>query len=132
MCACFCVCVCVCVRHWSKLEVKHTKCAGLYERRSGGNRWYKAKSDKPHSFTITEQPIRVYSRHESYTNLGHNINIAVEWGEQAQELCYAYKNRIYLIDSSPLPVVMKLDAIREVALAKVQHLFANVHLLQYV
>ena len=29
---------------WSKLEVKHTKCAALYERRSGGNRWYKAKS----------------------------------------------------------------------------------------
>ncbi|CAB1456514.1 unnamed protein product [Pleuronectes platessa] len=27
---------------WSKLEVKHTKCAVLYERRSGGNRWYKA------------------------------------------------------------------------------------------
>ena len=24
--------------HWSKLEVKHTKCAALYERRSGGNR----------------------------------------------------------------------------------------------
>ena len=52
--------------HWSKLEVKHTKCAALYERRSGGNRWYKAKSDKPPSFTITGQPIRVYSRHESY------------------------------------------------------------------
>ena len=31
--------------HWSKLEVKHTKCAALYERRSSGNRWYKAKSD---------------------------------------------------------------------------------------
>ena len=27
---------------------------------------------------------------------------------------------------------MKLDAIREVALAKVQHLFANVHILQNV
>ena len=78
------------------------------------------------------QPIRVYSRQESYTYLGHNINIAGEWGEQAQELCSAYKNRIDLIDSSPLPVVMKLDAIREVALAKVQHLFANVHILQKV
>ena len=102
---------------WSELVVKHIKCAALYERRSGGNRWYKAKSHKPPSFTITGQPIRVYSRHESNTYLGHNINIAGEWGEQAQELCSAYKNRIDLIDSSPLPVVMKLDAIREVALA---------------
>ena len=49
--------------HWSKLEVKHTKCAAQYERRSGGNRWYKAKSDKPPSFTIMGQPIRVYSCH---------------------------------------------------------------------
>ncbi|CAB1439889.1 unnamed protein product [Pleuronectes platessa] len=48
---------------WSKLEVKHTKCAVLYERRSG---------------------------------------------------------------------VMKLEAIREVALAKIQHLFANVHIPQNV
>ena len=64
MCVCVCVCVCVCqgyaddveissrdegvihnmlartdeFLHWSKLEVKHTKCAALYERRSGGNR----------------------------------------------------------------------------------------------
>ena len=32
----------------------------------------------------------------------------------------------------PLPVVRKLDAIREVALAKIQHLFANVHIPQNV
>jgi hypothetical protein len=35
-----------------------------------------------------------------------------------------------MIDISPLPVVMKLDAVREVALAKIQHLFANVHIPQ--
>ena len=72
------------------------------------------------------------TNHESYTYLRHKINIAGEWGEQAQALCCAYKNRIYLIDSSRLPVVMKLDAIREVDLAKVQHLFANVHIQQNV
>ena len=78
------------------------------------------------------QPIRVYSRHETYTYLGHKFNIAGEWGEQIQELSCDYKNRIDLIDSSPLPVVMKLEAIREVALAKIQHLFANVHIPQNV
>ncbi|CAB1421407.1 unnamed protein product [Pleuronectes platessa] len=92
---------------WSKLEVKHTKCAALYERRSGGNRWYKAKSDKPPTFTLMGQPIRVYSRHETYTYLGHKFIISGEW-------------------------VMKLEAIREVALAKIQHLFVNVHIPQNV
>ena len=117
---------------WSKLEVKHTKCAALYERRSGGNRWYKAKSDKSPSFTLMGQPIRVYSRHKTYTYLGHKFNIAGEWGEQIQKLSCDCKYRIDLIDSSPLPLVMKLEAIREVALAKIQHLFANVHIPQNV
>ncbi len=34
---------------WSGLDMKHTKCAAFYERRSGGNRWYRSKSDKPRS-----------------------------------------------------------------------------------
>ncbi|CAB1440765.1 unnamed protein product [Pleuronectes platessa] len=87
-----------------QLEVKHTKCAAFYERRSGGNRWYKAKLNKPPTFTLMGQPIRVYSRHETYTYLGHKFNIKV----------------------------MKMEAIREVALAKIQHLFANVHIPQNV
>jgi penicillin V acylase-like amidase (Ntn superfamily) len=33
-----------------------------------------------------------------------------------------------MIDISPLPGVMKLEAVREVALAKIQHLLANVHI----
>ncbi len=30
---------------WSSLDMKHTKCAVFYERRSGGNRWYRSKSN---------------------------------------------------------------------------------------
>ncbi|KAM3857129.1 dipeptidyl peptidase 4-like [Diretmus argenteus] len=32
-------------QEWSGLEVKDTKCTVFYERRSGGNRWYRAKAD---------------------------------------------------------------------------------------
>ncbi|KAI9538429.1 hypothetical protein NQZ68_014173 [Dissostichus eleginoides] len=71
---------------WSGLEVKQAKCAILHERRSGGNRWYKAKNDKPPSFLVMGQPIKVYSRNESYPYLGHRFNIAGEWGEQVEEL----------------------------------------------
>ena len=113
---------------WSGLEVKQAKCAVLHERRSGGNRWYKAKNDKPPSFLVMGQPIKVYSRNETYPYLGHRFNIAGEWGEQVEELTTEFLHRLHLIDLSPLPVLMKFQAVREVALAKIQHLFANVHI----
>ena len=113
---------------WSGLEVKQAKCAVLHECRSGGNRWYKAKRDMPPSFLVMGQPIRVYSRHETYQYLGHRFNIAGEWGEQVEELTAEFLHRLHLVDLSPLPLLMKLQAVREVALAKVQHLFANVHI----
>ena len=37
---------------WSGLEVKNSKCAAFYEKRSRGNRWYQAKGDRPPSFSI--------------------------------------------------------------------------------
>ncbi len=55
---------------WSGLEIKDTKCAVLYERRSGGNKWYRSKSDKCPVFTVATKPIRVYSLHETYAYLG--------------------------------------------------------------
>ena len=115
---------------WSRLEVKQAKCAVFYERRSWGNRWYSSKSDKPPSFTILQEPMRVYSRHETYPYLGHKFNIAGSWEEQLTELTIDYSNRLDLIDISPLPTIFKLQAIREIALAKVQHLFANLYIPQ--
>lgn len=113
---------------WSGLEVKNTKCAVFYERRSGGNRWYQAKKDKPPSFSIMGNEIKVYARHETYCYLGHRFNIAGEWEEQIHELSSEYCTRLDMVDSSPLPVAMKLQAIREIALSKIQHLFANIHI----
>lgn len=37
--------------------------------------------------------------------------------------------RLELIDASPLPLLMKLDAIRQVALSRIQHLFSSVHFI---
>ena len=75
---------------WSGLEVNQAKCAVFYERRSGGNRWYSSKSDKPPSFTILREPIRVYSHNETYPYLGHKFNIAGSWEEQLTELTSDY------------------------------------------
>ena len=53
---------------WSGLEVKNSKCAVLFERRNGGNRWYRAKHHPP-SFSIAGSEIRVYQRNETYSYL---------------------------------------------------------------
>ncbi len=117
---------------WSGLEIKDTKCAVLYERRSGGNRWYHSKSDKCPVFTVATKPIRVYSLHETYAYLGHKMNIAGEWKVQVNIILSEFTSKLYLIDKCPLPLTMKLEAIRQVALSKVQHLFSNVHIQQKV
>jgi hypothetical protein len=115
---------------WSNLDIKRTKFAAFYERVRGGNRWYKAKLDKLPSFTIMQAPIRLYDRHETYPYLGHKLNIAGDWEEQVTEFCQEYIHRITLIDSAPLPVHIKIEAIKQIALAKIQHLFHNVHISQ--
>ncbi len=117
---------------WSGLEIKDTKCAVLYERRSGGNRWCRSKSDKCPVFTVTTKSIQVYSLHETYAYLGHKINIAGEWKEQVNIILSEFTSKLDLIDKCPLPLTMKLEAIRQVTLYKVQHLFSNVHIQQKV
>ena len=117
---------------WSGLQVKHSKCAVFYERRSGGSRWYRSKTDQPPSFHILDQPIRVYSRHETYNYLGHKFNIAGEWNQQVNDMAHQFMTRLDLIDTTPLHVTFKLQAIRDIAFSKIQHLFANVHIPQKV
>ena len=112
----------------SGLEVKNSKCAVLYERRSGGNKWYRAKHDHPPSFSIAGSEIRVYERHKTYSYLGHKFNVAGEWQEQVGDICNKYSARLYLIDQCSLPTCMKFQAVRDIALSEFQHLFANVHI----
>lgn len=78
-------------------------------------------------FTINNTPLRVDARHQTYCYLGHKFNIAGEWSAQVDEIVREYTTRLDLIHSSPLPLIMKLEAIGQVALSKIQHLFANVH-----
>ena len=79
---------------WSGLEVKDSKCAVLYERRSGGNRWYHSKTDTKTDFTICNKPLKVYSRHETYTYLGHKFNVAGDWSDQVDVIISEYSSRL--------------------------------------
>ncbi len=60
------------------------------------------------------------------------VNIAGEWKEQVNIILSEFTSKMNLIDKCPLPLTMKLEAIRQVALSKVQHLFSNVHIQQKV
>lgn len=42
----------------------------------------------------------------------------------------SYTQRLGLIDAAPLPIMMKIEANRLIAAAKIQHLFPNVHIPQ--
>ncbi len=112
----------------SGLEAKNTKCAVFYKRRSRLNRWYRARSDKPPCFSIMGKEMKVYARHIAYCYLGHKFSVAGEWEEQLNDTVAQHSTRLDMTDTSPLPRTMKLAAVPEIALSKVQHLFANVHI----
>ncbi len=69
-------------------------------------------------------------RHETYSYLGHKFNVSGDWEEQVTKLCHEFTRRLALIDSSPLPIMMKIEAIRLIAIAKIKHLVMNVHIPQ--
>ena len=47
-------------------------------------------------------------------------------------MAHQFIDRLDLIDEAPLPVTLKLQAIRDMAFLKIQHIFANVHIPQKV
>lgn len=47
------------------------------------------------------------------------------------DMAHQFMTRLHLIDASP-PVTLKMQAIRDIAFSKIQHLFANVHIPQKV
>ena len=79
---------------------------------------------------LCKHPSDCMNSHEIYPYLGHKFSIAGDWDEQVTELCQEYIHRIKQVDSAPLPVRMKIEAIKQIAVAKIQHLFHNVHISQ--
>ena len=73
----------------SKLCIRPDKCAILYESRSG-NRWYKAKSDKPPDIKIHGEKVKVNNRHEPFTYLGKPLTVAGETENQVPDMLKEY------------------------------------------
>ena len=62
----------------SSLKIRPDKCSIFYERRSG-NKWYKAKSDKPPEIEIDGEVIEVLHRNKPFTYLRTPLTVLVSY-----------------------------------------------------
>ena len=108
----------------SGLCIRPDKCTILYERRSG-NRWYKAKGDKPPDIKINGEAIKVNSRHEPFTYLGKPLTVAGEDENQVPNMLRDYSEILENITACSLPLALKIEALGTMGLSKIEHHFSN-------
>ena len=106
------------------LKVKGSKCALLYERRSG-NTWYKGKNDRISMIEVQGEKIEALERTQTYKYLGKFFNICGEDPKQVEDFIEGYKETLDKIVGSSLPIPLKLSAFYSMALAKILHHFDN-------
>ena len=106
------------------LEVKESKCAVFYGRRSGNN-WYKGKNDSIPDIVIQSKHLPVFKRDECYKYLGKSLSLSGEDPLQIKEISTLYMSLVDKIKSSALPLSLKCSAFNNMALAKILHHFYN-------
>ena len=77
----------------ANLDVKASKCAVLYGRRSANN-WYTGKNDKKPNIVVQNKTVKVLKRNESYEYLGKLIIINGDDPRQVSEIISTYKNNV--------------------------------------
>ena len=108
----------------SKLCIRPDKCAILYERRSG-NRWYKAKGDKPPEIKIHGEKVKVLRRHELFTYLGKPLTVEGEDEKKVPAMLKEYSEILENIATCLLPLALKIEALGTTGLSKIEHHFRN-------
>ena len=111
----------------SCLKIRPDKCSIFYERRSR-NRWYNAKSDKPPEIEVSGEVIEVLQRKKPFTYLGNPLTVAGELQNQPNDLSQKYKELLLKIENSFLPIALKIEALECIAMASIQHHFANTYM----
>ena len=115
----------------SGLEIKVSKCALFYERRSGNN-WYRGKNDKIPEILIQNKTLPVFKRNEEYMYLGKSLKIDGEDQNQITQMISTYKDLVIQVSTCDLPLSLKVCALNNMALAKVQHHFNNTRIEENV
>ena len=94
----------------SKLCIRPDKCAILYERQSG-NRWYKAKGDKPPEIKMHGEKVKLLHRHEPFTCLGKLLTVVGEDEKQIPAMLKEYSEILENIATCLLPLALKIEAL---------------------
>ena len=110
---------------YSGMKVKHRKCAMLHGQRCGNN-WSKKDNTSSIEAMIQNDAIPRYEKTESYRYLGYDINLTATSEErQIEEIVREFDRTIEKIDTSPLPVAAKLQAINIMATSKLHFYYPN-------
>ena len=111
----------------SGLDVKPSKCAVLYARRSGNN-WYKGKREVKPNFYVQGNCLESCDRNVTDKYLGKSLALSGEDPLQVIELIDTYSDLAYKIQQCNLPLALKANAFNNLALAKILHHIYNTRL----
>ena len=90
-------------------------------------RWCKAKGDKEPNLTVNDERISVLKRHAPFTYLGKPLTVAGETESQVPDMLKDYTEILDQIGKSHLPLALKLETLECMAMASIQHHFANTY-----
>lgn len=108
------------------MEVKHRKCATLHGQRTGNN-WSKRDGTAETELEVQGSTIPKYNKDQSYTYLGHEINLSNTADEnQVKSILQEFKDTLSKIDIAPLAVAAKIQAINVMATSKLHFYFPNI------
>ena len=102
--------------------IRSDKCGVFYERRSE-NRWYKAKSYRLPTIEFNNENVKVLKRDEPYVYLGKPMTVAGETQDEVNQMLDDHRELLVKIELSVAPIVIKLEALEVIALAKISITF---------
>ena len=111
----------------SGLDVKPSKCAVLYARRSGNN-WCKGKREVKPNLYVQGNCLERWDRNVTYKYLGKSLALLGEDSLQVIEMIDTYSDLVHKIQQCNLHLALKASAFNKLALAKILHHFCNTRL----
>ena len=91
--------------NFSRMEIKHRKCAVLHGQRTGNN-WSKRDATAGTELTVQGSPLPSFPRDKAYTYLGHDINLsATSEEDQITKLINEFEETMDKIDVAPSQLV---------------------------
>ena len=113
---------------YAGMEVKHAKCALIHAQRSGNN-WTKKDNTRAVCMEIQGGEIPKLGKTGHYKYLGHQVGLDNSTAnQQLQEIINHFTDTVQKIDTCPLPVNKKIEAINIMAISQLNFYFPNMQI----